>query len=312
MELEQIKTFFTQLWSVISTFWNSGFLKLCSNILDILLVAFIVYHAVKLIRETRAIQLLKGILLLAVLYVAVNLLKMEAMMFLLQNVFEFAVIGLLILFQPELRHALESMGRSKFGAFNLFSAKGGQEFRRRELVQAGIDGVCRACADMSDKKIGALIIFERVTMLGEIAKTGTTVDALVSPELIGNIFYPKAPLHDGGAIIRDGRVCAAGCILPLTQNNAVSSELGTRHRAALGMSEQSDAIVVVVSEERGSISIAHDGVLTQDISDGDLREKLQKYLITEPEEPGEIGRTFKRLAGRIKHEKKHKENEKAN
>ena len=273
MELEQIKTFFTQLWSVISTFWNSGFLKLCSNILDILLVAFIVYHAVKLIRETRAIQLLKGILLLAVLYVAVNLLKMEAMMFLLQKVFEFAVIGLLILFQPELRHALESMGRSKFGAFNLFSAKGGQEFRRRELVQAGIDGVCRACADMSDKKIGALIIFD---------------------------------------IIRDGRVCAAGCILPLTQNNAVSSELGTRHRAALGMSEQSDAIVVVVSEERGSISIAHDGVLTQDISDGDLREKLQKYLITEPEEPGEISRTFKRLAGRIKHEKNHKENKKAN
>ena len=254
MELEQLKTFFIQLWNVISTFWNSGFLKLCSNVLDIVLVAFIVYHAIKLIRETRAIQLLKGILLLGLLY-------------------------------P-------------------FSGKGGQELRRREQIQSGIDGVCRACSDMSDKKIGALIIFERVTMLGEIAKTGTTVDALVSPELIGNIFYPKAPLHDGAALIRDGRVCAAGCILPLTQNNAVSSELGTRHRAALGMSEQSDAIVVVVSEERGSISIAHDGILMQDISDGDLREKLQKYLIVEPEQPGEISRTFKRIAGRIKHGKK--------
>lgn len=195
-------------------------------------------------------------------------------------------------------------GSSKFSIFNPFSGKGGQELRRREQIQSGIDGVCRACSDMSDKKIGALIIFERVTMLGEIAKTGTTVDALVSPELIGNIFYPKAPLHDGAALIRDGRVCAAGCILPLTQNNAVSSELGTRHRAALGMSEQSDAIVVVVSEERGSISIAHDGILMQDISDGDLREKLQKYLIVEPEQPGEISRTFKRIAGRIKHEKK--------
>ena len=287
MELEQLKTFFIQLWNVISTFWNSGFLKLCSNVLDIVLVAFIVYHAIKLIRETRAIQLLKGILLLGLLYVVVNLFKMEAMMFVLRKVFEFAVIGLLVLFQPELRHALESMGRSKFSIFNPFSGKGGQELRRREQIQSGIDGVCRACSDMSDKKIGALIIFE-----------------LVSPELIGNIFYPKAPLHDGAALIRDGRVCAAGCILPLTQNNAVSSELGTRHRAALGMSEQSDAIVVVVSEERGSISIAHDGILMQDISDGDLREKLQKYLIVEPEQPGEISRTFKRIAGRIKHGKK--------
>lgn len=282
-------------------------MKLCSNVLDIVLVAFIVYHAIKLIRETRAFQLLKGILLLGILYVMVNVFKMEAMMFLLQKVFEFSVIGLLILFQPELRHALESIGRSKFGALNPFMGKGGQELRRRELLQSGIDGVCRACSNLSDKKIGALIIFERVTMLGEITKTGTTVDALVSPELIGNIFYPKAPLHDGAAIIRDGRVCAAGCILPLTQNNAVSSELGTRHRAALGMSEQSDAVVIVVSEERGTISIAHDGILLQDISDGDLREKLEKYLITQPEQPSEISRTFKRIAGRIKHEKDHDE-----
>ena len=134
---------------------------------------------------------------------------------------------------------------------------------------------------MSDKKIGALIVFKKETMLGEIIKTGTFVDASVSPELIGNIFFPKAPMHDGATIIEDGRVVAAGCILPLTSNNNISSELGTRHRAAIGMSEFSDAIIVVVSEETGSISVAEKGNLKRGISDGDLREILMKNFIKE-------------------------------
>ena len=132
---------------------------------------------------------------------------------------------------------------------------------------------------MSDKKIGALIVFKRNTILGDIIKTGTVVNADISPELIGNIFFPKAPMHDGAAVIEDAKVVAAGCILPLTSNNNISSELGTRHRAAIGMSEMSDALVLVVSEETGHISIAEKGVLRRNISDGDLREILMKNFI---------------------------------
>ena len=139
---------------------------------------------------------------------------------------------------------------------------------------------------MSDKKIGALIVFKKETILGEIIETGTFVDAAVSAELIGNIFFPKAPMHDGAAVVEDGRVIAAGCILPLTSNSNISSELGTRHRAAIGMSEASDAVVVVVSEETGSISVAQKGVLRRGISDGDLREILMTNLIKDDSENG--------------------------
>ena len=134
---------------------------------------------------------------------------------------------------------------------------------------------------MSDKQIGALIVFEKDTMLGEISKTGTVIDASVTPELICNIFFPKAPMHDGAVVIKDGRVVSAGCILPLTGNNDLSSELGTRHRAAIGMSETSDAVVVVVSEETGMISVAEKGVLNRNISAGDLREILTENFINE-------------------------------
>ena len=138
---------------------------------------------------------------------------------------------------------------------------------------------------MSDKKIGALIVFEKETILGDIIKTGTLVDAKVTVEIIGNIFFPKAPMHDGAAVIKDGRVVAAGCILPLTGNNNISSDLGTRHRAAIGMSENSDAIVAVVSEETGAISVAEKGKLKRNISDGDLREILMKNFIRDYDKP---------------------------
>ena len=238
-----------------------------SDILDVLLVAFVIYSAIKLIRETRAIQLAKGFALLLVIYAVVSLLRMQVSTYMFSMVFSDILLVLVVIFSPEIRHALESVGRSSVSNFNFFGFKNSEELRRQEQLRAMVNGVTKACADMSDKKIGALMVFEKESILGEIIQTGTRVDAEVSAELIGNIFYPKAPLHDGAAVLRDARVCAAGCILPLTKNQ-VSSELGTRHRAAIGMSEQSDALIVVVSEETGSISVAHKGTLKRGLLKG--------------------------------------------
>ena len=190
-------------------------------------------------------------------------------------------IILVVIFTPEIRHAFETMGRSSVTISNIFNLKNSDEAELQENIKNSINCVCRACAEMSDKQIGALIVFEKETLLGEIAKTGTMLDAKVTIELIGNIFFPKAPMHDGATIIKDGRVISAGCILPLTNNNQISRELGTRHRAAVGMSEVSDAIVVVVSEETGAISVAEKGNLKRNISDGDLREILTNSFIKE-------------------------------
>lgn len=250
-----------------------------SDLLDVILVAFVIYSGIKLIRETRAFQLAKGVLLLAGIYLAVTLFEMRASEFILSFIFTNLLMILVVIFAPELRHALESMGRSSVSVLNIF--KNRDETELQENIKNSINSVCRACTDMSDKQIGALIVFEKETLLGEIAKTGTTLDAKVTTELIGNIFFPKAPMHDGAVIIKDGRVVSAGCILPLTGKNDVSSELGTRHRAAIGMSETSDAIVVVVSEETGAISVAKKGYLNRNISVGDLREILNKNLTDE-------------------------------
>lgn len=250
-----------------------------SDLLDVILVAFVIYSGIKLIRETRAFQLAKGVILLAGIYLVVTLFEMRASEFILSFIFTNLLMILVVIFAPELRHALESMGRSSVSVFNIF--KNRDETELQENIKNSINSVCRACTDMSDKQIGALIVFEKETLLGEISKTGTNLDAKVTTELIGNIFFPKAPMHDGAVIIKDGRVVSAGCILPLTGKNDVSSELGTRHRAAIGMSETSDAIVIVVSEETGAISVAKKGYLNRDISVGDLREILNKNLTDE-------------------------------
>ena len=250
-----------------------------NDFLDILLVAVLIYNAIKLIRETRTMQLIKGLVVLLLVYGLVSVLKMEASGYLFNALFRDVILVLIVVFQPEIRHVIESMGRSRFrgiGALHSRSAK----IRYNEETAETIEEVCRACAEMSDRKIGVLMAFERETPLGEIIQTGTTVDARISEELLGNVFYPKAPLHDGAAVVRDNRLYAAGCILPLTQNhNAVSSALGTRHRAAIGLSEQSDAVLVVVSEETGNISFVKEGKLRRDISPGDLREVLSQELL---------------------------------
>ncbi len=288
--LEQVISFFQQAAGVISSFRFSDFL-------DIFLVAFVVYSVVKLVRETRAIQLFKGILLFGIVYVVITVLDMQASEYLFRSVATNAIVCLVIIFSPEIRHALESVGRrgffSNLSAFNY--SKNARQLHN-EKINNMITEVCRSAGIMSEKKIGALIVFERQTLLGSIIETGTTVDALATEELIGTIFFPKTPLHDGAAIIRLDRVAAAGCILPLTKNNELSKELGTRHRAALGMSEESDAVVVVVSEETGYISIVEKGRIKRDISSSELRDLLQNYLLEKDnEDSSKISKKIKNI-----------------
>ena len=244
--------------------------------IDILLVTLLVYKIIKFLSESRALHVIKGIVLLLVAYFIINLLDMQASTYIFRMVMNNFIIIVIILFAPELRHALESMGRSRFSILRILG------FNRSNAAYAqnkhAMHEICKACIDMSNKKIGALIVIERDVTLNDIVSSGTEVDAKVSKELIGSIFFPNSPLHDGAAVIRDGRVCAAGCILPLTQNNNISSELGTRHRASIGLSEQCDAVVVVVSEETGKISIAHKGKLEREISDGELLGRLTEYF----------------------------------
>ncbi len=287
--LNQIKDFFTQAGGVISSFR-------VSDLLDILLVAFVFYSAMKLVRETRAIQLLKGIVLFVVVYFFISLFEMQASTYLFHSVASNALLFIVIIFTPEIRHALESMGRSGLGPVVSFGRR--EREKNSEKINSMITQVCRSVSSMSEKKIGALIVFERSTLLGSIIETGTTVDAATTQELIGTIFFPKTPLHDGAAIIRNDRVIAAGCILPLTKNNEINKELGTRHRAAIGISEESDAIVVVVSEETGYISIIEHGTIQRDITAAELHERLQTELIGDFN--SRKSSVFSRIAERIK------------
>lgn len=275
MFTEKIASLWDQLKVVFSDFAFTDFLDIC-------LVAFILYSVIKLIRETKAIQLAKGLLLFGVAYLAIYLLDMQASEFIFKKVFGEIIIVLVILFQPELRHMLESVGRRSITKLNLFGVRD-EETERNQKIKDSIYAVCKACQSMSESKTGSLIVFEHDTLLGDIIKSGTPVDAIVSRELIGNIFYHGAPLHDGAAVIRDGRVVAAGCVLPLTQKENLDTQLGTRHRAAIGMSEQSDAMIVVTSEETGTISVAFKGELTRDLTEAKLREMLIDYLIDSPD-----------------------------
>lgn len=286
---DQIKDFVVQAGGVITSFR-------VSDLLDILLVAFAFYSAVKLVRETRAIQLFKGIILFIVAYIFISLFQMQASAYLFHTIASNALVILIIIFAPEIRHALESMGRS--GLSDVVSFGKREREKNAEQLNNMITEVCRSVSSMSEKKIGALIVFERRTLLGSIIETGTVVDAAASQELIGTIFFPKTPLHDGAAIIRNDRVLAAGCILPLTKNTGINKELGTRHRAALGISEESDAVVVVVSEETGYISIVKQGAITRDITASELREKLQSDLIENFE--SRKSSWFGRLVDRVK------------
>lgn len=268
------------MFEYISSLW-SQFLSLLSSFnissaLDVLLVSFIIFSGIKLIRETRAEQLVKGIILLLGIWIVANIFSMNMMKTILSYFFNFSVIALLIIFQPEIRRALEQMGRNNFG--KKLGLLNKEEENKKEKKQRCISAVVDSAAYLQEQKTGALMVIERETKLGDIINTGTVVEALPSQQLICNIFFNKAPLHDGAMVLRDGMVYAAGCILPLTKSNKVSTELGTRHRAAIGMSENSDAVIVIVSEETGQISIALNGVLTRNYTRETLQNALEEYL----------------------------------
>ena len=276
--------------NTVYTVWNQ-FIYTLSNvrvfdIIDILIIAFIIYKAVAFLRETRAGQLVKGIVLLLALYAFAIVFKLAVLRWLLSAVFGSAIVAVAIIFQPELRRLLERVGQTRISNIQTNGDK-------NEDIINSIDIICKSAGQFQKNKTGALIVFERKTQLGEIINTGTLIDAQVSESLVGNIFYPKSPLHDGAVIIRDGRIYAASCILPLTQSTAFSSQLGTRHRAAIGMTENSDAIVLIVSEETGTISIAFNGQISRNYTAESAFDFIKEKLVYENDQDGDT--IFKRV-----------------
>ncbi|MBQ2319534.1 MAG: diadenylate cyclase CdaA [Clostridia bacterium] len=264
-----IQSWFTQFMLVMK---SSDIIDL----LDIIIVAFIIYKLVQIVRQTRAKQIIYGVLIIVGAWAVSSWLDMIALHSMLNIVIGQGVIALAVIFQPEIRSALELVSRTNISLL-------GKKAKSADFtaIESSIEAVSRACQSFQSTRTGAIIVFEHKTRLGDIIKTGTVIDADTTTELLGNIFYPKTPLHDGAAIIRDGRLYAAGCILPLTQNNNLKKELGTRHRAAIGMSENSDAVVVVVSEETGIISVAMNGKLQRDFNVVTLRELLSRELLSD-------------------------------
>lgn len=258
---------------------------------DIIIVAFLIYGVVKLVRETRAGQLVKGLFLLVILFIISSYFNLVMVSRVLAYFFQFAFVAILIVFQPEIRKALEQVGRNNVGQSIAAVVTGRDRSYDRAQIRKAINAVVDGVGILQQLKMGALIVFERKTKLGDIIETGTQINCEPSGQIVGNIFFNKAPLHDGAMIIRDGMIHAAGCILPLTKNTSVSAELGTRHRAALGVSEESDAVVVVVSEETGQISVAVNGVLARRFTRDTLRDVLEGYLIPQ-EEVSTVRRKF--------------------
>ncbi len=287
--------FIEKMWGALLSF------NFPSDFLDIILVTLLIFEAIKLLRGSRSFQVIKGIAFLIILFLLVKLFKMEASEYLLSMLFENALLILVVLFSPEIRNMLEKFGRRSFRNISFLNFKNDEEFEK--VVTTTVNDFCKSAADMSETKTGALVVFEREAPLQEIINSGTVLDACSSVELLNGLFFKNSALHDGAVVVRDGRVYAAGCILPLTQNISISSELGTRHRAAIGMSEGSDAVVVVVSEETGDISVAQNGVLTRGIQTGKLREILLSSLIKTKDEPDNKNKKLKNTKKSSKNKK---------
>ena len=245
-----------------------------NDIVDIFIVAVIVYYLIKIVRETRAMQLVKGLMIFMIMFVLSNALRLTALNYILGTTLQFGVFALIVIFQPELRNILERLGRVKVD--NIINLNTGSDTEAR--LEAAINNAAEAAAHMSASRTGALMVFERATRLGEYISTGTLLNAKISSQLLENIFVPNTPLHDGAVIMRGDKILTAGCLLPLTANNNLSKDLGTRHRAAIGLSEVTDAAIVVVSEETGKISIALNGSLTRNLTEDSLKKALTKIL----------------------------------
>ena len=265
-----IRSLGEMLDGIIKTLDLSSPLRYVITTIDIILVITIIVYITKIIKKTRAGQIVKGVLLLAFIYIVAKLSNMVILTFLLDNFMSYGIILLLIVFQPELRNVFEKLGRSKL--VDVF------DMDDNILVKHAISETSKAVEIMSMKQIGALIVFERNTKVSEVLKEGIPLNAKVTSELIQNIFMPRTPLHDGAVVISGSEILAAKCILPLASEVAVPKSLGTRHRAAVGITEISDALVVVVSEETGTISLAEGGKLIRDLTADTLRDLLVKKL----------------------------------
>ncbi|WP_027625134.1 diadenylate cyclase CdaA [Clostridium lundense] len=241
-----------------------------ASILDILVVSYIFYKSYVLIKETRAEQLLKGIIFIIIFIPISNLLHLEMLYWILSNTLTIGVLSFIIIFQPEIRRALEHIGRTAFNDKHILEDE--------ETMERVITEIVNAVDNLSKSKTGALLVVERLTGLGETINTGVKLDAIVSSALLENIFVVNTPLHDGATIIRNDRIISSGCFLPLTSNNDLNKSLGTRHRAAIGLSENSDAIIIVVSEETGTISLAVNGTLTRNYDKNKLKDILMRII----------------------------------
>ncbi|AIQ49503.1 membrane protein [Paenibacillus sp. FSL R7-0273] len=239
------------------------------DIVDILIVSYIIYKVLNMVRGTRAVQLLKGILVLVIIWALSTVLDLYTLKWLMNQIYTFGVFAIFIIFQPELRRGLEQLGRGKFF---------GRASENDEEISRLVGEVIKAVNYLSKRKIGALIVFERATGLNEYTESGIPMRSVVSSELLINIFIPNTPLHDGALIMQDGQIAAAACYLPLSENPFISKELGTRHRAAIGISEVADSVSVVVSEETGQISLAINGQIVRDIKEESLISKLHQEL----------------------------------
>lgn len=265
-----------------------------TDILDVLIVAFLAYKVLGFIRETRAEQLAKGILVFFLATFGSYVFNLYTLHYILSNMLQVGLIALVVIFQPELRRALEHLGRSKITT--VFSQVDKDEAKQM------IGEFVRAIESMSASRTGALIVIERETLLNDIVETGTIIDAQVSEQMIGNIFYEGSPLHDGALIVRGDRLYAAGCVLPLTQNKGLNKELGTRHRAGIGITENSDALTLIVSEETGVVSIAQDGKLTRFL-DMKTVEKMLLNIYLENETVNPVKEKLSKALKGVKHVK---------
>lgn len=255
-QLLQIQAFFSQIGNMFSNLFLHPDWR---NIVDIAILTVLIYNLLKLVRHTRASSLFKGIIFILAMALVSDALEINATSWILQQIISVGIVVLVIVFQPEIRRMLEQLGRSQI-ARKVF---GSAQKQRNGQMELHVTEIVKALNDMSRKRIGALIVIERATKLGDVIESGTVVDAEISSQLIENIFEPNTPLHDGAMIIRDERIAAAACILPLTDDHSISRELGTRHRAAIGITEGTDAVTLIVSEETGVISMTREGKLTR-------------------------------------------------
>lgn len=261
-----IKQFFENAGSYLTTMD-------VADILDVVIVAALIYYLISIASSTNAKNLIKGIVLFLLGLAISGIFQLHMINFLLRKAAELGLIALVVLFQPELRRLLERVGSTLSSSRKVSSP----------VLETAIAQTVLACTEMSDSRTGALIIFERAYNLDRIMTTGTIVNADVTAELLKNLFFNKAPLHDGAVIIRDGRIAAGGCVLPLTQSTNLSKDLGMRHRAGIGLSEQSDAVVIIVSEETGNISVAIDGTLKRHLNGFSLDKILHNEIVSENE-----------------------------